>query len=226
MTFASRVRIPLTLPSAALLVMFAAVSVTAAETSEPQLVFAGDTVSVKGIKPGADVYLFSISREARGYYNQIVYREIVLHDAAKNGQVDYKVSQRVPIRSVWFAVDQSTGLAIAGSPPGYAPQLIPLDSRHLKKDVDGDISRLSYDGAVVDVVVVRPGAGVWGATAGVHSAGDEGSDDHGITISSVKLQPRVGTAATAPSKLKNGDVVFMMNSYAAQYSYAIVGGAK
>ena len=42
----------------------------------------------------------------------------------------------------------------------------------------------------------------------------------------VNVEPRAGTTAAAPAKLKKGDVVFMMDSYAASYSMAVVGGAK
>jgi hypothetical protein len=193
-----------------------------------QLTFANSTVSVKGITPGADVYLFSVSREAKGYYNSIIPREALLHDPAKRGQADFMLDHPIPTRSIWFAVDLSTGAAVAGTPDNYrAAQPLQVDGRHLKNDPDGDVAKLAYEGALVDVVVVRPGAGIWGGTIGLHDKKDEGGHgDKFVTVSTVNLEPRLGTASVAPAKLKKGDVVFMLDSYAAKYSLYVVGGGK
>jgi hypothetical protein len=182
---------------------------------------------VQDVKPGADVYLFSVAREPKGYYNSIVYRETLLHDTSKQGIVDFAVGKPLPTRSIWFAVDLSTGTPVAGVPPGYNANVVALDGKHLKQDFNGDVSDFFFEGAAVDVVVVRPGTGIWGATTvGIGSPDDERSDKHGVTISVVKLQPRAGTTAPPPSKLAKGDVVFMMNSYTASYAVAVVGGDK
>ena len=154
--------------------------------------------------------------------------------AAKSGRVDYPLGRSVPTRSIWLAVDLTSGLAATATPAGYAARAVELDRRHLKKDVNGDVAKLSYEGMVVDFVVVRPGDGVWGAPVGLHAQKDESADgsnpgaadQHRPVISVVHLEPRAGTTAPPPAKLKNGDVVFIMNSYTSEYSLAIVGAAK
>jgi hypothetical protein len=206
-----------------LIILFAAAA-NANQHTPPLLVFGSNTVSVTGVTPGADVYLFGVAREALGYYNHIVPRELILHDGAKAGRVDYALGRSVPLRSIWFAVDLASGLPVAGTPPGYTAVPIQLDGRHLKRDTNGDIARLAYAGTLVDIILVRPGDGVWGASIGLHSANDEGSDERDVEASVLQFTSRVGTAAAAPAKLKNGDVVFLMNSYTAQYSYAVIGG--
>jgi hypothetical protein len=197
------------------------------EPASLQLSFGPDHVTVTGVKPGADVYLFSVAREPKGYYNSIVYRESTLHDTAKLGRVDFPLGQALPARSIWFAVDLSSGTAVSGAPSGYGARAVPLDEHHLKQDFNGDVTSFYFEGAAVDVIVVRPGTGIWGATTvGLGSPTDDRLDKHGVSISVVKLEPRAGTTVAAPSKLKNGDVVFMMNSYKATYAFAVVGGAK
>jgi hypothetical protein len=207
----------------ALTILFA-VAAHANQPAPPVLVFGINTVSVTGVTPGADVYLFGMAREGMGYYNHIFPRELILHDSAKTGRVDYALGRSVPLRSIWFAVDLTSGLPVAGIPRGYAAALVAIDGRHLKRDANGDIARLAYPGALVEMILVRPGDGVWGATIGLHSASDEGSEDRDVDGSVSKFAQRVGTTAVAPAKLKNGDVVFLMNSYTAQYSYAVIGG--
>jgi hypothetical protein len=211
----------------ALVVTLTTFSAAAADAPAPiHLSFAATTVSVTSITPGADVYLFSVAREPQGFYNTIAYRESLLHDTGKTGRVDYSLGQPVPFRSIWFAVDLTRGVATAATPPGYQTQAIDLDAKHLKQDIDGDIAAFYVDGAFVDVVVVRPGTGVWGATVSMNTDNDERSNPHGVTISAAKLQGRVGTDSPPPTKLKKGDVVLLLNSYLASYAYQTVGGAK
>lgn len=219
----------ISLPVFCLLALLVAANAAAQKPSAPQFLFGADTVSVTGITPGADVYLYGVAREPMGFYNQIVTREETLHDPSRSGRVDYKLTTKVAARSIWFAVDLASGSATAGSPPGYAPQLVQLDGRHLKKDLGGEISQLSFEGAMVDILVVRPGEGVWGGPVSLHGKNDE-NPSHGFTdvrtptISTGRLELRPGTKAQPPLKLKNGDVVFMMNSWAAQYAWAVIGG--
>lgn len=202
--------------------------------SSPAIVFDNGIVRITNITPGADVYLFGVSREAKGYYNQIATREIVLHDSTRSGRVEYPLGQPVPLRSIWLAVDLSSGSPVAAAPPDYFAHAVALDDRHLKKDADGDIARLSYEGTVVQIIVVRPGAGIWGGPVGLHTKSDESkpdpndpaSNEQRPVISSAHLPALAGTVGPAPAKLKKGDIVFMMNSYRAQYSVGVLGGQK
>ncbi|HKS25723.1 MAG TPA: hypothetical protein VJZ76_23235 [Thermoanaerobaculia bacterium] len=194
------------------------------------MVFDTHSVTVTGVTPGTDVYLYSVSREGMGYYNSIVTREEILHDSAKAGRVDYPLKTPLAARSIWFAVDLSSGLAVAGSPPGYPARQVSLDEHQLKKDANGEVAKLSFDGAVVEIIVVRPGEGIWGGPVGLHAKNDENIDDHANhkapLISTANLEARAGTKTPAPPKLKNGDVVFMMNSWSTQYAVAVMGGGK
>jgi len=206
-------------------------NVLAEKPAAPVLVFSANTVTVTNVTPGADVYLYSVSREAMGYYNNIVTREEVLHDTVKAGHVDYALKTPLAKRSIWFAVDLSSGLAVAGAPPGYPARQVTLDEHQLKKNAGGEVQQLSFDGTLVDIVVVRPGEGMWGGPVGLHAKNDEngkngGGNDRAPLISAANLESRGGTKAPAPPKLKNGDVVFMMNSWGAQYGVAVIGGAK
>jgi len=214
-----------------LLPTFAAIATAAEKPPGPALVFAARTVTVTGITPGADVYLYSVSREPMSYYNRIATREEVLHDAAKAGRVDYALDRPLAARSIWLAVDLASGAAVAGGPPGYPAKMVSLDEHNLKKNANAEVEQLSFDGAAVDIVVVRPSVGMWGGPVGLHAKNDENGNDHaavhkGPVISTANLEARGGTKAPAPAKLKNGDVVFMMSSWGAQYSLAVIGGGR
>lgn len=187
------------------------------------LAFNADSISVRGTLPSQPVYLFGLAREPRAYITQIQPYEKRLLDSNGLGQVSSPFNRSLSWRSIWFAVDLTSGAAVAGAPPEYRVSTITLSGKELKKDVGGEIAQIVADGAMVQFVVVRPGVGVWGEMVASQSPLDEGSDNNKVTLSVLKLQPLAGTTSEAPKKLKKGDVVFLLDSFHARYGVATVG---
>lgn len=185
--------------------------------------FTAAGVTVSGASPRAAVYLYSLAREPRGYYTSVVQRDVQLVDSDGDGAVTWTFAKTVPPRSVWLAVDLSTGAAAVASLPGYPAVRQALDSNNLKNAVGDEIGALGAAGSLVAFIVVRPADGVWGAAVGSRGPIDEGSENGKVTISAANLQPRLATAAAAPAKLKKGDVVFLINTFDSAYGMAIVG---
>ena len=209
----------------ALLLSFA-LAASAFGAQSPQtlsLAFSDHSISVRGTLPSQPVLLFGLAREARNYITRIQPYEKQLLDASGSGQVSYDFNRAGSWRSIWLAVDLTSGAAIAGAPPEYPTTNVPLTGKELKKDVGGEIAQIVADGSMVQFVVVRPGIGVWGELAFSQSSLDEGTDNNKVTLSVSKLQPMAGTTAAVPKKLKKGDVVFVLDSFHARYGMATVG---
>lgn len=185
--------------------------------------FSAVGVTISAASPHSQVYIYSLAREPRGYYTSVLQRDVQLVDTDGDGRVTWTFPKTVPPRSVWLAVDLSTGAAAVAPLPGYPAVRQTLDSNNLKNAVGDEIGALGASGSLVAFIVVRPGDGVWGAAVGSRGPIDEGSENGKVTISAANLQPRVQTAAAAPSKLKKGDVVFLINTFDSAYGMAIVG---
>ena len=212
----------------ALALMLAATFASAASHSEaqapppsPAMTFDKETIAIAPVEKKASVYIFGVSREPKGYYNHVMNHETMLQDDG-SGSVTWNVGA-YSVRSIWFAIDLSTGAWVASHPAAYPASAIEFEGKNLKKDVAGDITQLAFDGWAVDLVVVRPGTGVWGSSINSGGSIDEGKETGRVTISTLQLEPRAGTTAAAPKKLKKGDVVFALDSFRATYAVAVIG---
>jgi hypothetical protein len=197
----------------------------AAFAAAPQLAigFSANTITVTGVAPAASVYLYGISRETAGGFVSVVPRNITLRDDDRDGRIDWRLDSDVALRSIWMAVDLTTGAYAAASPDGYPSTRVQLSSDHLKKSFGSDITQLAFGGTLVEFIVARPGTGAWRGMAGLHGPDDEGTDDQKPTLSVLKLKPEDDDSGPAPKNLKKGDVVFVVDSYRAAYGIAQVG---
>jgi hypothetical protein len=195
-------------------------------TTSPSVTFGVQSLTIGPVTSGGSVYVFGVSREPRDYYTAVVPRETVLHASPGATTVEWILDKPVERRSVWFAVDLATGAFASGSPPAYASSGRALTGSNLVGNAPGVVSQLSFAGTLVEMVVVRPGSGVWGMTLVPGDARDEGTEAQSPTISVANLQPRGGTTAAAPAALQSGDVVFMLDSYHAEYAVEKVGEGR
>ena len=222
-------RITATLPILLwMLVAYAADSFAAQTSQTLAITFTANAVIVTGALPGQPVYLLGIARVPLGYATRVQYYEARLQDASAAGQVTYPYDPKLSWRSVWLAVDLTSGAYKVASPPSYPiAKSIPLGDKHLKKAFGSEVEQLAFEGALVDFLVVRPSknsdGGVWSNVVGLHGPIDESHDRHLVTISVGNLKKNKDTADPAPKKLKNGDIVFVLNSFAARYGVAEVG---
>jgi hypothetical protein len=208
------------------MVLMALAATAFAAQQAPQalsLTFNNDSISVGGAVPSHPIYLFGMARETRPYITRVQPYETRLLDSSGAGKVDFAFNKERSWRSVWLAVDLTSGAAVAGSPPEYSSNSITLSGKELKKDPGGEIAQIAADGSMVQFVVIRPGVGVWGELAISQGPLDEGTDDNKVSLSIYKLQPLAGTTDPAPKKLKKGDVVFVLDSFHARYGVATVG---
>ena len=204
---------------------FALLAARPALAAQQQLAlsFRPDSVVVSGATPAATVYVYGLARESSNGFVSLVPRSAMLTDDDKNGVVELSVASGVALRSIWMAVDMSTGAYASGAPEGYPATRAPLSDANLKKKFGAEVTQLAFPGMLIDFLVVRPGSGAWRTTAGLRGPADEESDGESIAVSTLKLEPDAGTTERAPEKLKKGDVVFVLNSFRAEYGIARMG---
>lgn len=208
-----------------ILLLTLTVDAFAAESAKPlTITFGSSSVEIGGLTPKATAYLYGLAREPQGWTTSVVAREVRLRDDDGDGRVSYEIAGAFPWRSVWLAVELDGGNYGAAAPSSYRTERVDLTSRHLKKDASGEVLQLAFDGTIIECIVVRPkSSDIWGATIVSRGTLDEGTEVGKVTLSALKLQPRSGTAASAPKSLKKDDVIFVLNSFRGTYGVARVG---
>lgn len=209
--------------SVSLLVLCLFSIAAAAQQNLPSVELTASGIVIRGVTAKSDVFVFAIAREQNGYYTNVVPRQNTLRDDDGDGAVQWDIGRDLPGRSMWFAVDMTTGHYAVAVPAGYDATRIALTGEHLKKSLGDEIGQLAFPGTLVDFLVIRPGTGAWRSLAGLRGPEDEGSEEDRITVSTLHLEPQGNHHQPAPQKLKKGDVVLIVNSDRAQYGIARVG---
>ncbi len=208
----------------AVLICLSAQAAIAAQAGQPlTITFGPNNVAIANVSRSAPVYVFSLVRERKTYYTSVDPIEQRITDFEGVGSVGVSYNHQRSWRSLWFAVDLSTGAFGVGAPPDYpwAKHIVIADA-HLKKDAGGEIAQLGMNGEVVEFIVVRPEVGVWGGLITSMGALDDAKQNGKITVSIGALTPRAGTTEPPPKKLKKGDIVFMANSFTGEYGATAV----
>jgi len=147
-------------------VLFTATLTIGAQPAQQTLnfTFGADSVEVSGLSPGGTAYVYSISREIAHGRISVMPRAVFLDDADKDGRVTWTPPRGVAVRSMWLAVDFSTGANVVAVPPEYEATLVELGPQNFGGR-DAAIEKLSFNGDPIEAVVVRPGVGAWRAKA-------------------------------------------------------------
>jgi hypothetical protein len=187
--------------------------------TQPVITFNGSVVQIAPVTPNGIVFVYGIAREPTGWMNAVVRRAIYLTDSGA-GSVSWTVDKPVPARSVWFAVDLSSGMTATAYPDGFPAASASLGDGNLRKGVAGDVEELAMTGFATDFAVVRPGKGAWARY--VHwDASNELPGERGTPhLKVLDLLPVAGTADSPPPALKKGDVV-LMTTFDVTTRYAI-----
>jgi hypothetical protein len=192
-----------------LLFVFCVAASTAA--AAVRLTVVADGVRIEGVSPKSSVYVYGVSREARGTFSDVVESDATLYDDDGDAVIWWTPPTSIALRSIWIAIDLQTGAYAVGTPDGYAGTEIPLSDSNFSSRGAVGATDLALDGDVAHFLVVRPGGGAWSAAAGanVHSSR--------ATIAVADLN-RGRNALPAPASIEAGDIVVMINSFRAEYA--------
>jgi hypothetical protein len=208
-----------------LLLLFVHLSAFAAfatdRTRSLTLEFQPHALKIAGVTPGATVFVYGLARETGAWTTNVVSRETRLTDADEDGAIDWIFEKPLPWRSIWVVVELSSGKYVAGAPAGYPAHRLDLTGAHLGRGKTGLVEQVSFPGTMIGCVVIRPSDGnVWGGTVIAGSSGDLSLEHGTVIFRTAGLQPHHGTTIDAPAELDPADVVFVLNSFHAEYGVA------
>ena len=174
------------------------------------------SVTVDGVTAKGQVVWFSVAREvADDDVANIVRRAEVQTDDDGDGKVVWNLDGEVPLRSIWVAVDLTTGQAAAVTPEGYPLRRVGWRGRGLGRD-NPRADRVEDLRVHAEVLLVRPGKGAWRLTARDGRAeDDDGAVDGKIAAALDRMLPVMSDtgAVTAgpPERFDPRDVVVLID---------------
>lgn len=166
-----------------------------------------DSVSVSNVAPGGRVFLFGVVRGSRRGRTHVTREAMTLRDDNADGRVEFTPEIAVPLRSVWVAVDHSTGNAAAGAHSGFPLILGEIPATTFRRDAEGLVAQLEREIRRLIVLVVRPGVGAWTIFARDGDERDTDRTPNGRVAISVRDARRVDGTEPAPGRLRSGDIV-------------------
>jgi len=183
-----------------------------ASAPKPAIAFDSQAVTVQGCTPKGRVVWFSMAREvAEDDVATIVRRQEVAIDEDGDGAVSLKLQGEVPLRSIWVAVDLTSGEFATASPQGYPLRQVAFRGRGLGRD-NARSDQVEDARGYAEVMVVRPGEGAWGLTVGDGSEADEdGQADGRVAAALDRMRPVAAEGANPPQRFDPKDVVILID---------------
>lgn len=137
--------------------------------AEPLAVFfESSAVVVTGVANGHQVAIFSVALESRAFNAALVRRFDILQPTS--GIARYTLTGNVPPRSVWIAIDRVSGESAAAAPPNFPPRQVNAPADLVLR---GSTDVLQIPFGIAEVLILRPGDGVWideAASGGAHDS--------------------------------------------------------
>ena len=152
--------------------------------------FGTTDVTVSGMTKGGEAALVSLSRDTQGWVASVTPMSALLSDDNGDGSETYVLASQLVKRSVWVAVDVSTGETIVVS-PGFSGRQSKIDpSQAIQMGKGGLYSLLLDQRAVLDLTVVRPQRGAWHIRAWDGGTNDSDLDPNGtIQVDAQAMTP-------------------------------------
>lgn len=214
--------------SATFLAVFVALTAAGAEkqpaASDLTVVIDGAHVNVANATPGGKVVFLGIGRFVKGYRVTVRRFDKTVSDDDQNGKVVLDIGEKIPWKTIFVAIDYTSGRFAIATPDGFP--LLPIQ---FKKDFmvanNGQLDHLVFEHRFLDMLLVRPGVGVWGQLLGDGNKFDEGSKGDGKVVGNVARSVPLGGDVPAPKKFDKGDVLVLIDSLHMQ-AYAVEVGSK
>lgn len=191
------------------LTVTATITFGAAAAAPPQMQIAvtKTSVTVSNVARGGSVILFACSRDVATRAIAVRPRAIALKDDDRDGSIQFAPKEGIAMRSVWIAVDETTGDYVAGAQSEFPLALLSFGAGDLKKDVEGEVAELSVDLPRLVTLIVRPGVGAWAEAAFDGDKNDHDAASNGRLKLNFDDWRTIDGKEKAPKHLKHGDVL-------------------
>ncbi len=183
------------------------------EPKPPKIVFEPRAIKIEDLQPGDKVVLFSVAREITDSVTRVVRRDELLTDDDADGAVVFDLERDVPTKSVWFAVNLTSGKLAVAAPEGTPFEEVALTPRAIRAALDG----LDLDSVLLHMVLVRPGAGAWGMRVGDGGASDEDGEQDGTVRAALADLRSIADSPAAPTAFSPKDVLLIVDPERLKY---------
>jgi len=193
--------------------------------AQPTISFEENAVVARGLTPGGLVAWFGVARERVNWTSRVAEWQDAEALVDKDGWAALDLGRQVPVKSVWVAVDMTTGGFAASSPPLYpwaTHAAFPTEGAVFASD---GVSLLSFrdDRQELEVLVIRPKVGAWRAT--VRHDDPASKEGHGVIFSYSDLIPW-GKLPSSPGQLVPGDVIVAIDPNRMEYFAQQLGAGR
>lgn len=152
-----------------------------------------------------DVAWLGVANEPAGGNPRIVVRSMLFRQPNASDTPQIQLPDGVAPRSLWAAVDTITGEIASVTSKLFKLKLKPAE------DVVEETSRFRIKSEWVELLIVRPGAGVWRMTAGDGGQNDEDGLSNGIIALPLSTAVPLGDATPPPAALRPKDIVIVID---------------
>jgi hypothetical protein len=193
--------------------------------AQPVIQIAETQVVATGMTPGGRVAWFAFARERTDWTSRVLHWEGASGLADASGQTVLNLGRPVPVKSIFVAIDMSTGAFAASSPPAYpwaAHVPFPVDGLAFGADQVSVVSlRDSHE--ELEVLVVRPQVGAWRAT--VRHDDEALGGTPGVLVNFSAFSPW-GASPASLGPLRSGDVIVAIDPNRIEYFAQQLAGRR
>lgn len=170
-----------------------------------------DALVVAGTTVKGQVVFFGVAREiAPDDVVEVVPRTEIRADDDGDGRVAFPLGGPVPLRSAWAAIDLTSGDFDAAAPEGFRLKKVSFRGRGVGRRSDGRDSIVDARG-LVEILIVRPGAGAWALRLGDGGPTDgDGTADGRLEAIFDRMEPLAGSPPP-PQTFQKDDVVLVLD---------------
>lgn len=172
------------------------------------------TVTISGATPHGKVVFFGVGRFVNQTTVTVRRLDKTVTDDDGDGIVTIDIGAPVPWKSIFAAVDFSSGRYVLSTPNTGMFPLLPLllDSKPLVADSQGVLRQIVVRHRVCEMLHVRPGVGAWGQLLADGNKFDTDLTSNGRATANVAGGVGLGEGTpAAPSSFEPGDVVVLID---------------
>lgn len=184
--------------------------------SPPTIAFEAQRVLVSGVTAGSQLAWIGVGIRELEFVNQLERRSSIIKDDDANGSIALEFPLPLTPRSIWAAVDLTSGEFSVAAPPGS--ELHEVSFPH--NGIGATLNFLEDQRGFVELLVARPTIGAWALTAGDGGESDsDGDTNRSIRVDFDEMHP-LGESPAPPDRLQPGDVVIVVDSMTFEF-YAV-----
>jgi len=173
----------------------------------PTVAIESNAIVASNVRHGGIVHFASVSLSSRDGMLIIDKPAASIADTDNDGLVRFETP--VQTRSLWLVVDGSTGGYTVASPRGFLLRLIDFQGNVVHPGVNNALRRILAERNHVDIVLVRPGDGMW--TANVKDGNDDDGELNGSLMADLSAFRPLASTTPVPDRIMPGDVIFIVD---------------